>query len=167
MPNWTSNTLRFYGSPSSLQAIRDLLAGPNGVIDFNKVVPMPAILERTISPTRLGPNGLPLLRRSADDHSGEEASAQEYVELHSLAHDNWYDWCCANWGTKWNACDPEVAPRSDEGDDHTLSYRFNTAWSAPCGFYDALLDLLARDYPHIEAHASAVHEGEVVKEDLF
>ena len=36
--------------------------------------------------------------------------------------DTWYDWCCNNWGTKWNACDAEI------GDDYL---EFETAWSAP------------------------------------
>lgn len=36
---------------------------------------------------------------------------------------DWYDWCCANWGTKWNACETYVS-----GDKPTDVY-FDTAWS--------------------------------------
>lgn len=35
---------------------------------------------------------------------------------------NWYDWSCAYWGTKWNACDTRVK-------DNFLA--FDTAWSPP------------------------------------
>lgn len=35
---------------------------------------------------------------------------------------NWYDWCCSNWGTKWNSYDGIV---SDNG------IGFNTAWAPP------------------------------------
>ena len=36
---------------------------------------------------------------------------------------NWYDWNCANWGTKWNSYDYEL--REDN------SIQFQTAWSHP------------------------------------
>lgn len=35
----------------------------------------------------------------------------------------WYDWACANWGTKWNACDSYT-----DNEGHTIVY--DTAWSA-------------------------------------
>lgn len=35
---------------------------------------------------------------------------------------DWYDWSCANWGTKWNACDTVV-------DFNVIE--FETAWSTP------------------------------------
>ena len=54
---------------------------------------------------------------------------------------NWYDWCCDNWGTKWNACDVFCEWLSD----YELSYTFNTAWSAPYGVFEKI----AEDYPDI------------------
>lgn len=38
--------------------------------------------------------------------------------------DNWYDFSCRYWGTKWNACDTEY-------DEQEETLRFNTAWSVP------------------------------------
>ena len=35
---------------------------------------------------------------------------------------NWYDWCCAKWGSKWNASETIV-------DDDAMSIYFETAWS--------------------------------------
>lgn len=40
----------------------------------------------------------------------------------------WYDWCCENWGTKWNACYCNVCI-IPETDDYIIE--FSTAWSAP------------------------------------
>lgn len=37
---------------------------------------------------------------------------------------SWYEWCCANWGTKWNARDVSVK----HGRKKTV-YTFRTAWS--------------------------------------
>ena len=36
----------------------------------------------------------------------------------------WYDWACAHWGTKWNACDSFI-----DKDNDTIT--FETAWSCP------------------------------------
>jgi len=39
--------------------------------------------------------------------------------------DNWYDWNCENWGTKWNAKYVEL---HDDNDD-CIVYQFETAWN--------------------------------------
>ncbi|MCM1220978.1 MAG: hypothetical protein NC548_41480, partial [Lachnospiraceae bacterium] len=50
----------------------------------------------------------------------------------------WYDWCCENWGTKWNAyCDTVI-------DDDRIS--FETAWSTPL----PILKKLSETYPDLE-----------------
>ena len=45
----------------------------------------------------------------------------------------WYEWCVNNWGTKWNACDTEVA---DTG--NSLQFEFTTAWAAPIPIFKEL-----------------------------
>lgn len=47
---------------------------------------------------------------------------------------DWYDWCCTNWGTKWNAYDIYF----DE-DDNAIT--FNTAWSCPLPVLDKLAEM--------------------------
>ena len=42
---------------------------------------------------------------------------------------DWYDWSCANWGTKWNA--REDASWSEDPDDPYVD--FETAWAPPFG----------------------------------
>ena len=44
--------------------------------------------------------------------------------------DSWYDWCCENWGTKWNASDTYII------DDNEIE--FNTAWSCPVNIFKEL-----------------------------
>lgn len=48
-------------------------------------------------------------------------------------YDTWYDWSCAEWGTKWNSCDSYMCT-----DDILL---FNTAWSVPLPVLDKLAEL--------------------------
>lgn len=41
--------------------------------------------------------------------------------------DNWYAWCCRNWGTKWNTYNTRLVKDTSR----TLHYEFTTAWSPP------------------------------------
>ena len=50
--------------------------------------------------------------------------------------DNWYDWNCANWGTKWDV-DAEI---SDQ-DQNSITIYFDSAWSPPIAFYKNLEDM--------------------------
>ena len=38
----------------------------------------------------------------------------------------WYDWCCANWGVKWNASDTSIAQNGD-----VTEIFFYSPWSPP------------------------------------
>ena len=38
----------------------------------------------------------------------------------------WYEWCCDNWGTKWDASDCIMKYKHNE-----LRFTFNTAWNPP------------------------------------
>ena len=44
--------------------------------------------------------------------------------------DSWYDWCCENWGTKWNASNTYII------DDNEIE--FSTAWSCPVNIFKEL-----------------------------
>lgn len=57
------------------------------------------------------------------DNITEYGKHLDYLE-NKYGFDNWYDWRCANWGTKWNACDSNY-----NEDEETLT--FDTAWSVP------------------------------------
>lgn len=42
----------------------------------------------------------------------------------------WYDWCCRNWGVKWNACVTRVK------DEYTIT--FSTPWGPPLQWLEKL-----------------------------
>lgn len=50
--------------------------------------------------------------------------------------DTWYDWCCKNWGTKWNSCNACLV------DENT--YEFDTAWGTPI----EVLVALSKQFPN-------------------
>ena len=104
MPNWTDNHVSFEGSKEKIKELKELFASEKQVFDFNKIVPMPE-------------------------------DSDEFKATGSIAHDemmkgnNWYAWSIKNWGTKWNAVDPQL----DVDKDERIEYSFSTAWDAPRG----------------------------------
>jgi hypothetical protein len=42
--------------------------------------------------------------------------------------ENWYDWNCRNWGTKWDTHEPFV---SDDTEEDSITLSFDTAWAPP------------------------------------
>jgi hypothetical protein len=85
--------------------------GAGGLLNFFK--PMPKELEDTTSPSS-----------SAD-------KPQPMVD----GFDNWYDWRCENWSTKWDVNEFYGVDR--QGD--TISFGFSSAWSPPIGAYEKFL----------------------------
>jgi hypothetical protein len=47
--------------------------------------------------------------------------------------DDWYNWCCAEWGTKWSAWDPDFKEVS-----RGLLVEYRTAWDPPHGLLSYL-----------------------------
>ena len=45
-----------------------------------------------------------------------------------------YEWNTANWGTKWDICDPDLT----FVDVNSLDVNFNTAWAPPEKFYETM-----------------------------
>ena len=106
MPNWVTNKIEFSGAKANVDEVLEIIKGDGEVIDFNKIIPMPEDIFR-------GPVG-----RKERELYGEN---------------NWYDWSCEHWGTKWNACDTYM-----ETEDILM---FNTAWSVPLPILDKLAEL--------------------------
>ena len=59
----------------------------------------------------------------------------------TYGHEDWYSWCVANWGTKWDiGLDSAEDNRAViEGD--RFGVRFTSAWSPPTDAYDKLQDM--------------------------
>ena len=107
MPNHITNQINFYGEQKDIDKVLEIIKGKETCIDFNSIIPMPDNIF-------CGPLG------------------QKEMELYGK--NNWYDWCCFNWGTKWNAYDTYLNKEEN-------SITFDTAWSCPLPVLDALAEL--------------------------
>ena len=61
----------------------------------------------------------------------------EFVPLPKEQEENWYDWHCENWGTKWDIAEGFIGMESAK----ELELGFDTAWSPPVAFYKKMEEL--------------------------
>lgn len=124
MPNWCNNdvTLR-HSDPAMIDRAE-------------KALKEGALLQEFL------PCPQPLLDTTAGSHSDPDAQADletlEEANLHTYGAKNWYDWCVANWGTKWDVGSDGMTTRMDA---NTLETCFDSAWSPPTKAYEQLVAL--------------------------
>jgi len=126
-----------------LKKILKTIAGtPQGVdehgeefICFEKIDPMPKELRNTTSP-----NSEPIRENYTNNEEYNEDHEKEYQKdlkkyqkqlklKEKYGVDNWYDWHCTHWGTKWDAYQSQDEGPTATGIGHIIT--FQTAWSTP------------------------------------
>ena len=118
MPNWCNNRVEIYGEdPDQIKEVKKTLASKQTCFDFNNIVPMPKELEGTTSP----------------NPEPDSFEAKRLRKQHG--HDNWYDWCCDNWDTKWNSAGADL---TSDSNNSIIEYEFQTAWGPPIKVIEAL-----------------------------
>lgn len=146
MPNWVYNTVIV--SKKDLPKFKELLVN-KGQVDFNKLIPMSD--ELNIENYAYTYNEKTTLKDVIDSCLRKrlglkETPAEQFIEIlfnnkhfrniikgyhNTLKYGSkdWYDGCCNNWGTKWNAHESKI------NEDIII---FQTAWGEPCGIYAEL-----------------------------
>lgn len=126
------------------------------VLDFNHILPMPPSVSLTEASTTRDVGKVMAGDATIEEEANayrwikvpDSASRNERVAALALrfptalavwerskqaqaetGHQDWYDWCTSNWGTKWNASDSCI-PEGGVRKAHTL-VKFKTAWSPP------------------------------------
>ena len=155
MPNHVTNKLVITGSD---EQINDFVSkvniktedGHDG-FDFNVVFPMPAELKDITAPSTILPDDKynELIANGETTRAISQTHADNLMKKYGAT--NWYDWCCANWGTKWGAYD--VTEWNVFENEATVS--FNTAWSPPTEF----LINASKLYPDLQFKNTYCDEG--------
>jgi hypothetical protein len=130
MPNWCDN--KVFLSHENPEMIDRVVKGYESSSLMNEFFPCPKELTETTA-----------------GFLGKGTYEQELLELRQqlnikwFGHSNWYDWCNANWGTKW-----DVGAECGGGDGfigrgspNDVYVSFLSAWGSPIGFYEKLEDL--------------------------
>jgi hypothetical protein len=124
MPNHCFNVLNLIDAPEETsKALKKYVSkdpkSGDEFLDFNKIIKMPKALLIDAGPT--------------DD----KTKKLEEENLKRYGFKNWYDWCVANWGTKWNSYDFQVQ-------DSCVT--FSTAWSPPEPVIAKLAEKTGKDW---------------------
>lgn len=162
MPNWTTNLLTITGESGAIRQCLDAIKGDapadekdkTSDIDFEKIIPMPAIVRNTGSGARVFEGDETRYETWFEDHqfppmskereaSARPLSADEMAQLEKIGAKNWYDWSIQNWGCKWNATETDLDGNPEYGE---VYIRFETPWSPPT----PILHALRQQYPALE-----------------
>lgn len=141
MPNHCNNTITITSSPEAVdELLKDYISKDKDgdrFLDFDKIIPKPKSIEFSSALNSyeiiMLENNLPdKLKKSFD--SFKEKLTDYNLKNHNA--DGWYDWCVANWGTKWNSYDCFI-------NENGIS--FVTAWSPATPIVTALAKLIKQD----------------------
>lgn len=75
--------------------------------------------------------------KAEDDPS--PLSLESLLPVPANKQDDWYNWCTANWGTKWDV-DAIITAEYVNGDRKSVTYRFDSAWSPPVELISSIVD---------------------------
>ena len=130
MPNWCENILTVEGGENDVQRFKKLAKSKAGVADtdfsLESLYPIPDEIKDTV------PGGITIdgvyvkVWRELDGKPVAIPKDELDAMLEKHGSTNWYDWCIAHWGTKWDV----QATLENEIPDF-LVYRFASAWSPP------------------------------------
>lgn len=133
MPNHCENDLYIAGEPEKVEEFLAFAGLNDGEpqLDFNRFIPYPEKFAQMDA-----------------EFPGSGASEHEltkYREKYGTAMDGYnsggYDWCCQNWGTKWNAYEVEKFEHPHRG----LCITFQTAWTPP----SPVIAAIAKRFPDL------------------
>jgi hypothetical protein len=135
MPNYCNNNLTIKGDVKSMHEFYEFVGPLEHNFTMNNLCPMPIELEQTDSPASFNADSTKEIKLASGKTKQVQVNSFNQTEQEFLAHmqylndkygyDNWYDWCNANWGCKWDMADLSIDLHTDE----ELSMSFWTAWN--------------------------------------
>lgn len=165
MPNYSFNTFEVSGSSKEMEnfyqkALKPSQNSEDGLVfSLDNLVPQPEKIKNTISPSSSA-KGVKWMNVSKLQHRdgqiseilGEDVNlipcenntpekCQYLIE--EYGSDDWYDWNCKNWGTKWNCC---VTEHEFTKTETRFSCFFESAWCPP----DIFLFKLQEMFPKLD-----------------
>ncbi len=153
MPNWVMNELTcIFETSEEYQSFKNKVDEKNL---YNSFIPMPEILIDTQAPSvnvdklilefnKEGNNATSLQDIIDSNHHWFSGVAQQALKNQQAktvtGYSDWYEWCYANWGVKWDASNLKIKELSDF---NTMVFSFDYPWGTP----PKLVEELSKMYP--------------------
>ena len=157
MPNHTSNYVDVSVNSGckkeqlALAELKTKLSINCEEFDFNGIIPMPKELKKGRG------YGFDNCPSDYKNESGCYVPKSKIIRnkwIKDFGFDNWYEWNCANWGTKWNSYDVEIESNFDD----ELTINFSTAWSCPFPIFAKMKEYCEQH--NLNLSWDVCHEGE-------
>lgn len=148
MPNWVMNELTcIFETSEEYQSFKNKVDEKNL---YNSFIPMPEILIDTQAPSvnvdklilefnKEGNNATSLQDIIDSNHHWFSVVAQQALKNQQAktvtGYSDWYEWCYANWGVKWDASNLKIKELSDF---NTIVFSFDSPWGTPTKFVEEL-----------------------------
>lgn len=164
MPNWCENRLTITGDSKQLAKLKE-----DAVLKYKKVekgeekenafsiaklYPLPVELDGGSSPanivaekdyekemTKWEKDKKKAEKNDKYWHGGKPMTKKMSKELEKkFGQSDWYMWCIAHWGTKW-----DIRTHTHSAKKGRLDYDFDSAWSPPCSAFTEI----SKSYPKL------------------
>jgi hypothetical protein len=140
MPNHCTNLLSCISGKTIGSIIKPYLTDDGKNIDFNKILPMPEGILKTLESSTL--EEITKQRTPEEEEARQkEKDLLEEQNQKDYGHKNWYDWCVAIWDTKWNAYSCWTLEDDSLKLEDIDAIGFQTAWSPPINVIRQLANL--------------------------
>jgi hypothetical protein len=121
MPNWCNNTLNIrHEDPAMIERAKAAFADGKFLNEF---IPIPESLH--------------IVAGSVPVDEEEAHETQKSANIAAHGHKDWYDFCVAEWGTKWDVGGGDASVNDIEGG---LMLGFDSAWAPPIAAYEKLME---------------------------
>jgi hypothetical protein len=150
--------LEVHGSEPQMQKFYEQMKSDH--FSMNDFMPMPKELEGTRSPMVIISLEEYNSQMNTSNKQDSLCLTQELSDKYKkeFGADNWYDWHCANWGTKW-----DVSFGSHTKDKEYYTAWFDTAWSPPVAFIEKLSEM----FPDLQMSLKYQELGMCFQGELF
>lgn len=154
MPNHVATITKFScDNPEVLKELKELIwrvdESDEPSFDFKSVLPFPEALKDSISPVHVC---------TEEDKAGKHKDDPQCITLiesklriNEYGADNWYEWNCNNWGTKWNSYHCSIV----EDHETVLIIKYDTAWSPAT----PVLREISKRFPNVTIVSEYADEG--------
>lgn len=184
MPNWCWNSITIYNPKVFKEKCMK-----DGRFSFDNVVPQPEHMriknrlhvdnwmEKQIGGSdHLKPEYIKnasklqneFFQRDVFDYISVKPWLDAETQRTEIPADGWYDWDCANWGTKWDVDDEDIS--YDDIDwaienNTDVDFGFNTAWAPPIPIFERMAEMgiefdVSCEEPGCEIYISGSSNGE-------
>jgi len=133
MPNWCNNTMTI-SHPDPAMMEKAAAAWNEGKF-LNTLIPVPYEL------TLVGGAGVDIFKITNHDHHREMEKMVREINKKYFGYEDWYDWCIANWGTKWDVGRDSATDNAATIEGNSFTVRFDSAWAPPTMAYEKLEEM--------------------------